>query len=53
MPPSQAEVLYERFIASARERIPDVRAGRFRAMMRVVADNDGPVTLLLDTLALL
>jgi D-tyrosyl-tRNA(Tyr) deacylase len=51
MPPSQAEVLYERFVAAAKERIPVVQAGRFRAMMRVVADNDGPVTLLLDTLA--
>jgi D-aminoacyl-tRNA deacylase len=53
MPPSQAEGLYERFIAAAREALPDVRAGRFRAMMRVLADNDGPVTLLLDTLAAL
>jgi D-aminoacyl-tRNA deacylase len=53
MPPSQAEGLYERFIAAARERVPEVQSGRFRAMMRVVADNDGPVTLLLDTLALL
>jgi D-aminoacyl-tRNA deacylase len=51
MPPSKAEVLYDRFIAAARETIPDVAAGRFRAMMRVVANNDGPVTLLLDTLA--
>jgi len=51
MPPSQAERLYERFIAAAKETLPEVRAGRFRAMMRVVADNDGPVTLLLDTLA--
>jgi D-tyrosyl-tRNA(Tyr) deacylase len=50
MPPSHAEVLYERFVAAAKERIPVVQAGRFRAMMRVVADNDGPVTLLLDTL---
>jgi D-aminoacyl-tRNA deacylase len=51
MPPSQAEVLYDRFIAAAGERVPRVQSGRFRAMMRIVADNDGPVTLLLDTLA--
>jgi D-tyrosyl-tRNA(Tyr) deacylase len=26
-----------------------VQTGQFRAMMRVVVDNDGPVTILLDS----
>ena len=49
MPPEQAEDLYERFIAMAKDRAAGVEAGRFRAMMRVVVDNDGPVTVILDT----
>ena len=51
MPPAEAERLYERFVALARERHPIVETGRFRADMRVVVDNDGPVTFLLDTAA--
>jgi len=49
MPPAQAEPLYQRFVELARERHPTVETGRFQADMRVVVDNDGPVTLLLDT----
>jgi D-tyrosyl-tRNA(Tyr) deacylase len=49
MPPAQAEPLYQRFVELARERHPTVETGRFHADMRVVVDNDGPVTLLLDT----
>jgi D-tyrosyl-tRNA(Tyr) deacylase len=49
MPPEQAEPLYDRFVALARDRHPRVETGRFRADMRVLVDNDGPVTLLLDT----
>jgi D-tyrosyl-tRNA(Tyr) deacylase len=52
MPPTEAEPLYERFVALAREQHPNVETGRFRADMRVVVDNDGPVTLLLDTAAI-
>jgi D-tyrosyl-tRNA(Tyr) deacylase len=52
MPPVEAERLYERFVALARERHPNVETGRFRADMRVVVDNDGPVTFLLDTAAI-
>ncbi len=47
MPPEQAEPLYERFVALARQRCARVETGRFRADMRVVVDNDGPVTLLM------
>ncbi len=49
MPPEQAEPLYDRFVALARGRAARVETGRFRADMRVVVDNDGPVTLLIDT----
>jgi D-tyrosyl-tRNA(Tyr) deacylase len=49
MPPADAEVLYERFVALARERYPRIATGRFRADMRVLVDNDGPVTILIDT----
>jgi len=49
MPPAEAEPLYERIVAMARERHPTVETGRFRADMRVLVDNDGPVTLLLES----
>ena len=49
MPPLLAETLYDRFVHLARSRHPVVATGRFRADMRVVVDNDGPVTLLIDT----
>jgi D-tyrosyl-tRNA(Tyr) deacylase len=49
MPPAEAELLYDRVVALARERHAVVETGRFRADMRVLVDNDGPVTLLLET----
>jgi D-tyrosyl-tRNA(Tyr) deacylase len=49
MPPAEAEPLYDRVVALARERHAAVETGRFRADMRVLVDNDGPVTLLLET----
>jgi D-tyrosyl-tRNA(Tyr) deacylase len=49
MPPEQAEPLYDRFVALAKEHHPQVETGRFRADMHVVVENDGPVTILLDT----
>jgi D-aminoacyl-tRNA deacylase len=49
MPPADAEPLYDRFVTLARERHAPVETGRFRADMRVVVDNDGPVTLLVET----
>jgi D-tyrosyl-tRNA(Tyr) deacylase len=49
MPPAEAEPLYERVVALARERHAVVETGRFRADMRVLVDNDGPVTLLVET----
>jgi D-tyrosyl-tRNA(Tyr) deacylase len=49
MPPADAERLYDRVVALARERHAPVETGRFRADMRVLVDNDGPVTLLVET----
>ena len=49
MPPEAAEGLYDRLVALARSRHPRVATGRFRADMRVIVENDGPVTLILDT----
>jgi len=49
MPPQEAEPLYDRVVELARERHPVVQTGRFRADMRVLVDNDGPITLLVET----
>ena len=43
-----SRALYDRLVALAR-RHPGVATGRFRADMRVLVDNDGPVTLSMDT----
>lgn len=48
--PDHAEPLYERVAALLREAgIAQVATGRFGARMLVSIENDGPVTLLLDT----
>lgn len=51
-PPTLAEPLYERFLAQVRAATPGITvgAGVFGAMMAVSLINDGPVTLLIDTL---
>ena len=49
MPPAEAEKLYEEVVALARARHSPVATGRFRADMRVLVDNDGPVTLLVES----
>jgi D-tyrosyl-tRNA(Tyr) deacylase len=64
MEPVGAETLYDRFVAEARRALPagvpgggvgapptHVQTGRFRADMRVVVENDGPVTILIDSRA--
>lgn len=48
MEPRGAEALYERFVARARERLP-VETGTFRAHMSVRSENDGPITLWIDS----
>lgn len=47
--PIEAERLFDRFVQRVRELGLPVQTGRFRAMMRVVVDNDGPVTILVDS----
>ena len=47
--PDLAVPLYERFMARCRERGFEVQHGEFGADMQVFSQNDGPVTILLDT----
>lgn len=47
--PEAAVPLYEYFIESAKEKIRKVATGQFGADMQVYIQNDGPVTLMLDT----
>jgi len=53
MEPVEAERLFDRFVQRVKELGVPVQTGRFRAMMRVVVDNDGPVTILIDSSRLL
>ena len=48
-PPDEANVLYERVCQLLRARGLPVAQGRFRAVMRVSAHVDGPVTILVDS----
>ncbi len=48
-PPAEAERLFERFVNSLRQSGLKVETGRFQAMMLVEINNDGPVTIILDT----
>lgn len=48
-PPGKAEELYERFCELLRSHDIEVATGRFQAEMRVLVDNHGPVTILLDS----
>lgn len=50
--PEPAKALYEAFCASLRKRGLTVKTGEFGAAMKVSLVNDGPVTLLLDSVAL-
>ena len=47
--PEEAIPLYERFLAKGREQGVSVQSGVFGADMMVSIENDGPVTILLDT----
>ena len=48
--PAIAEAHYNHFVAKLRSSGLRVETGRFGAMMQVSIENDGPVTILLDTL---
>ena len=47
MAPSEAKVLYEKFIAYAHSKFPRVEEGIFATDMKVNLENDGPVTFML------
>ncbi len=47
--PEKAEKLYGRFLALAKQSALQVESGEFGAKMQVFLQNDGPVTLLLDS----
>jgi D-tyrosyl-tRNA(Tyr) deacylase len=49
MEPERASTLFERFVAECRTLGATVETGRFRTSMKVLLENDGPVTLLVDT----
>ena len=48
-PPAVAEPLYEAFVAAVRAQGVPTATGRFGAMMQVELVNDGPVTLIVDS----
>ena len=48
-PPDEAEKLYQQFVRCLQKQGIPTATGRFQAMMRILVDNDGPVTLLLDS----
>lgn len=47
--PVKAESLYEQFIEYLRDKSINVSSGIFQAKMKVFSQNDGPVTILLDS----
>ncbi|WP_296813805.1 D-aminoacyl-tRNA deacylase [uncultured Megasphaera sp.] len=47
--PEQAEALYTRFVEAVRAFGVETATGRFRTHMVVSLENDGPVTILLDS----
>ncbi len=49
MEPGRANDLFERFVGECRGLGVVVETGRFRTDMKVLLENDGPVTLLVDT----
>jgi D-aminoacyl-tRNA deacylase len=49
MEPVKAEAMYDEFVAACRATGARVETGKFRADMRVFVENDGPVTILLDS----
>ena len=48
-PPEQARQLYERFIGAVRRSGVRVETGVFQAHMAVTLENDGPVTLIIES----
>lgn len=51
--PQEAIPLYEHFVACCREKcVGDVKTGEFGSHMDISVDNNGPVTIFLDTAAM-
>jgi len=48
-PPAQAEELFDYFVTQTRTTGLRVETGRFQAYMQVEIQNDGPVTIMLDS----
>ncbi len=48
-PPDRARQLFQEFLEAAQEIHTPVEAGEFGAMMDIEAENDGPVTVLIDS----
>jgi len=48
-PPERADGLYKTYVHELQKRNLSVQTGQFRARMLVTIENDGPVTILLDT----
>jgi D-tyrosyl-tRNA(Tyr) deacylase len=48
-PPDLADALYQTYVGELKKRNILVQTGQFRAKMLVTIENDGPVTILLDT----
>jgi D-tyrosyl-tRNA(Tyr) deacylase len=48
-PPNEAAALFEKFVSYLRESNLKVETGRFQAHMLVDIQNDGPVTIMLDS----
>ena len=45
----EAEKMYEEFVRQCKEILPKVETGKFGADMMVTIENDGPVTLMIDS----
>jgi len=48
-PPEEAEAMFENFVQACRRSGVETQTGRFKAMMLVKINNDGPVTIMLDS----
>lgn len=48
-PPAEAKALYERFVKQEKLAVKKVETGEFGAHMDVLVNNDGPVTIMIDT----
>lgn len=47
--PEYANIMYEKFVNYVKERVGEVATGEFGADMKVSLENDGPVTLIIDS----